>query len=682
MAEKTPLHWDALTFEGCHGEWSEDRSTVTIRFPPEGGMVTLSGETGHVGGVDWAQARYFGFDYVNHQPWSILVSLHFWLESNGGSEPDMTVTMGTLPQLKTRLALPLAALDSQRIFLPRTPGRLKVGIRNNRIDVRRVNRIGISLPACFAPQRIGISSPFVSVEEPEYPLPEDKRVDEFGQYTRKDWPNKTYSKEQLVAFLRAEAARPEPALPTDWSRFGGWKCKHFEPTGFFRAEHDGARWWLVDPEGYAFYSVGLDCVLPGEPAWVHGIEKLFSWLPDPSAEYGEFVTKAKDTRGYWRFRGHMPEDAQFVNFGGINLKRAFGADWWEQWARMTRRRVIDWGFNTVGNWSERRFTQWACLPYVWPLDGFPTTNVAIYRDFPDVFSEEYSANAARYAAQLEPFVGDPYLIGYFLNNEPAWAFIRDLNIAEEVLAQEVSTASKEALIAFLAERYGGDIQALSRAWGLHLAAFTDLTRPLAKASRLSPESEADLTAFSKLMIDRYARVPSEACRRVDPHHMNLGLRWASVHNPILVTGYEHFDVFSINCYRMSPEEEINKVGKLTGKPVLVGEFHFGALDRGLVSTGLRGVSSQSERAVSWRYYVENGAANPFSVGLHYFILNDQACLGRLDGENYNIGIVDVCHRPYEEFVRGIRATNRAVYEVASRMATTNPPAPFEIGRVG
>ncbi|MBC8079286.1 MAG: hypothetical protein H7X86_03010 [Gorillibacterium sp.] len=33
------------------------------------------------------------------------------------------------------------------------------------------------------------------------------------------------------------------------------------------------------------------------------------------------------------------------------------------------------------------------------------------------------------------------------------------------------------------------------------------------------------------------------------------------------------------------------------------------------------------------------------VGTHYFIFNDQASLGRLDGESSQIGIVDVCHKP-------------------------------------
>jgi hypothetical protein len=32
----------------------------------------------------------------------------------------------------------------------------------------------------------------------------------------------------------------------------------FEATGFFRVEKDNTRWWLVDPQGKPFYSVGLN----------------------------------------------------------------------------------------------------------------------------------------------------------------------------------------------------------------------------------------------------------------------------------------------------------------------------------------------------------------------------------------------------------------------------------------
>jgi len=44
--------------------------------------------------------------------------------------------------------------------------------------------------------------------------------------------------------------------------------------------------------------------------------------------------------------------------------------------------------------------------------------------------------------------------------------------------------------------------------------------------------------------------------------------------------------------------------------VLIGEFHTGAIDRGLPGGGLRTVVAQQDRADSYRYYVEQAAARP------------------------------------------------------------------------
>ncbi|MBQ7314112.1 MAG: beta-galactosidase, partial [Clostridia bacterium] len=119
-----------------------------------------------------------------------------------------------------------------------------------------------------------------------------------------------------------------------------------------------------------------------------------------------------------------------------------------------------------------------------------------------------------------------------------------------------------------------------------------------------------------------------------------------------------------NCYSMDPWDSIENFSKITGKPVIIGEFHFGALDRGMDATGLRGVESQTERGVAYRRYMHRAAAHPMCLGAHYFILYDQAYLGRFDGENYQIGALDVCSRPYTEFIDGIVKTHGELYKVA------------------
>jgi hypothetical protein len=67
--------------------------------------------------------------------------------------------------------------------------------------------------------------------------------------------------------------------------------------------------------------------------------------------------------------------------------------------------------------------------------------------------------------------------------------------------------------------------------------------------------------------------------------------------------------------------------------------------------------------VAYRYYVENAMADPNIVGAHWFEWIDEPSTGRFDGENYNIGLVDVTDRPYRELVDAARETHRRLADV-------------------
>ena len=135
--------------------------------------------------------------------------------------------------------------------------------------------------------------------------------------------------------------------PANWSRFGGWKALRFEATGFFRTHHDGKRWWLVDPEGCAFLSAGMDCVGPNISTMVRGQEDLFQWLPDQSGPLGEA----------WSGRGT-------VDFLKANLLRVYGAEWRAKWEAVTSGLLKAARFNTVANWSEAALFERPAVPFV------------------------------------------------------------------------------------------------------------------------------------------------------------------------------------------------------------------------------------------------------------------------------------------------------------------------------
>jgi hypothetical protein len=58
-------------------------------------------------------------------------------------------------------------------------------------------------------------------------------------------------------------------------------------------------------------------------------------------------------------------------------------------------------------------------------------------------------------------------------------------------------------------------------------------------------------------------------------------------------------------------------------------------------------------------------ARPELVGIHYFQWLDQPVFGRYDGENYNIGFMDICNRSYKELTEAAVKSHLKVYKVAN-----------------
>jgi hypothetical protein len=150
----------------------------------------------------------------------------------------------------------------------------------------------------------------------------------------------------------------------------------------------------------------------------------------------------------------------------------------------------------------------------------------------------------------------------------------------------------------------------------------------------------------------------------------LGIRFGGSLPPqAMLQASRAFDVFSLNVYATHVDvKRLEEIYRITGRPIIVGEFHFGVPGRGL-SSGLVQVRDQAERGVGYRYYVEQAAAFPAFIGTSWFQWLDQPCTGRMDGENYNIGLVDVTDRPYPELIEAMRATHRRLQAVHAGTVT-------------
>jgi hypothetical protein len=651
-------------------EFKPHQDGVLVTFPEEGGRLTLTGSPLGLGGLDWKGAVYLVLDATGLEDFDLALVWHFSTGREANS-PFVMFNSGSLPQIRTLISIPLSALDSSKMFIPRTPGRLKEIVLGHGVALEQVIALTITTKKCHKPQSVIFHDVYLTWEEPDYRIDNPPILDKLGQYKLKDWPGKTPDEDSLIQRLQQEYQRYDQELAYKGrSRFGGDLSTKWEGTGFFRTHFDGKRWYLADPDGYRFISTGLDCCRPGENENIEGIECLHDELPDREI----FADAYRDFDANVNFPGDT------VSFAITNLIKAFGSDWKKHWIALTRNRLVDWYINTIGNWSDPEFIHDAKLPYVWPLEGFPTTQTCIFRDFPDVYSGEYETNSVKFAKQVERFKGDPYMVGYFLRNEPEWAFVQNLLIAEKVLENPADTCCKQVFIQELKDKYV-EIDALNQAWGKNFSSFDDLLKPVSNMAAFSEESKNDAYQFSVKMIRRYVTLPSRECRKVDPDHMNLGMRYAMLLDPILLEGYENFDVFSINCYSDDSFESVQQAGEITNKPVIVGEYHFGAIDAGMLCAGISSVMTQKDRGLAYRVYYEKGMNSPYFVGAHYFILNDQPTLGRMDGENMQIGFVDVCHTAYIDFVNEVRDVNESIYQTAEGKRTVPEPVVKRIPRL-
>ncbi len=599
-----------------------------------------------------AQFRYLTADLLLDGDELAVFALTLQEGENG---PAFRLSFGLLNQCQARMRMPLEAVNQNRWMYEREGAWLKPLCWGDRVDLARVDRMGFSVMRKGAtPARFSLSPITAVSQEPprlEQPLlPRGPLLDELGQSALRDWSTKSASPQQVTDRLQAQLlAAPQQRLPEGFSRWGGCKAQRCDATGFFRVMRDGGRWWLVDPDGYQFWSAGIDCVRVDTEANYDGLATALAWMPEQEGDYAGISAQH--------------DDAPEINYLAANFIRAFGAAGWkEKWAEIALAELRRIGFNTVANWSDWRIASQAQAPYVRPLSPLYEALPTVYRDFPDVYHPDFEAVAADYAGQLRETRDDPAFIGYFMMNEPTWGFAGD-SVAEGMLFTAPQCHSRRALADFLRQRHASD-SALAAAWGIPATfdalAGSEWRTPLSEAAR------KDLEDFSEVMVERFFGGLSAACRKVDPNHLNLGMRYYTVPPAWAMQGMQHFDVFSMNCYKSRvPAEEMSRISQMLNMPIMIGEWHFGALDAGLPASGIGRVPDQAARGQAYRIYLEDAAAKPWCVGVHYFILYDQSALGRFDGENYNIGFLDVCNRPYEALCQAARASHERLYLVAS-----------------
>jgi hypothetical protein len=545
------------------------------------------------------------------------------------------------------------------------------------LDPSAVRAVRLSMPAPQAAQSVLFGKLDVIAGEAALRDAYAGIVDRYGQYTRGSWPEKIADDAALRSAVR-QALPIAPAAGEDG--YGGRLDVRLRKTGWFHTQKSDGRWWLVTPDGHGFFSLGVDAVAAdGGRSYVQGRETMFAGLPADSGAWAAFWG-AGDNRSAQQGAGagRCCDHGRWFDFYAANLYRVDGRDWLAAWRTRTLARLRAWGFNTLGNWSDPALGARHQLPYTRSVNiegvfGNVATGYDWWGRMPDPFDPRFAQVADAAAAKAAQGVrDDPWLLGYFADNELAWAAPGPQGrwaLAIGTLHGEARSDAKQAFIADLRKKYGTPDK-LAAAWGIPLASWEALQAtnfPAPEPDAAHPAIAADYSTWLRRYADRYFRVVSQAIRRHDPHHLFLGGRFAASTPEAIAACAEYCDVASFNVYADVPQHGFDAAAmhKLD-KPVLITEFQFGSDDRGPFGKGVVPVWNEAQRGKAYAKFVAAAAADPGIVGAHWFDYVDQPVAGRLlDGENSHIGLVGITDIPFAGFVETVRETNRALRHAAS-----------------
>lgn len=490
-------------------------------------------------------------------------------------------------------------------------------------------------------------------------------IDQFGQFKHGEWPGKTHSLNELRAQIAQENVELGQWNPVEFDEYGGWlNGPQLEATGSFRTEKIDGRWTLVDPAGRLFWSNGVDCVgFWSGTTPTTDRERYFDpttpMTRNANSPLAQFVGSSSNSiNNYYAGRGEY----KTFNFSASNLYLKYGDDWREQGAKNAVRRLRSWGINTIANWSDVEIIRGAKTPYVTTVGvtgGTPYIegSSGYWGKFPDPFDPQFAKRVRDALAQCSDSANDPFCVGYFVDNEISWGDKGSL--AKAALASPKSQCAKIAFVERLQAQYE-TIEKLNASWETEFESWDALLAEPFKAGD-QKNLNADCDAFYLEICRKYFSEISAGMREKAPKKLYLGCRFAWTNDLARKAAQEFCDVVSYNFYK----RDVSDFKPVEGvdKPVMIGEFHFGALDRGLFHPGLVLCRDQIDRAQSYEQYLRGALANPWIVGAHWFQYQDEPTTGRFDGENYQIGFVDVCDRPYPEIVAASRRVGYNMYQI-------------------
>lgn len=443
------------------------------------------------------------------------------------------------------------------------------------------------------------------------------------------------------------------------------------PTGFFQVKQDPAdgSWWSYDPLGRGYVVFCMGSV---------------------------------------RYHGHACE-----RLGGRRLYEEHNRKSYPSrlaWEEETLARLKAWGFNSFN--GDRVLNQRGLAHQTFLSIGMNFTafggdcEIAPYEfrpcsAFPNVYHPQFAAYCAWRLRQLcSHDVNNPWLYGYFTDNELAWwgRGAADTGLFDLTMAKPAAHTAKQAACDLLWQQAGQNLDTLNRVWSLSLTDRSQLLA-LTKLPSATADQRAVKLAFLRQTAERYFRTIHDAFRAIDPHHLLLGCRCAGLdrnHPVVWEMMGRYSDVITWNSYVpvdletgvvyadwKSPSrplrDSFEPIVEVAKKPVLITEWSYPALDSGLPCThgaGMR-VLTQKDRAEASAIYMKTLLSMPFVLGYNAFMWVDQPPLGISAAfpECTNYGIVSSDGVPYQPLVDAYTEIQREPAKYKNRPLP--PPRPVQ-----
>ena len=405
----------------------------------------------------------------------------------------------------------------------------------------------------------------------------------------------------------AHLAGFRPAGPVRTSKYGGWLGHRLEATGFFRVAKSKGRWWLVDPDGCLFLHVG--------------VVSVSSRLSPKGRRVFPTTFGSLET---WRDR-----TVALLREHGFNGTGNWSSD--ELLAGATDRLAYCPGLNFMGSYGRKRGGVFQKPGHL----GYPSSCIF-------VFDPGFEAFAGQYARQVARLKDDPYVVGYFSDNE--LPFPRDS--LDRYLKLDPKDPGRRAAEAWLAKRKG-------------------------RAGRKPRINDVDREAWRGHVADRYLSIVGRAIRKYDPNHLYLGPRFHGSEKrseAVFRAAGKHLDAIAINVYGVwTPDKPaFERWTRWSGRPVLVTEWYAKGDDSGMANMTGAGwtVATQAERGHFYQNFTLGLLATRCCVGWHWFKYRDNDPEDtRTDpsNRNSNKGIVTATFEPYRPLLDAMKELNAVVY---------------------